>query len=269
MAKAILYDATKCTACRACQVACKNWNDLEAVDTINRGTYENPKDLSPQTWLKMKFIEAGSAANGDMRWLFTRQACMHCTDAACVKVCPTGALYYRTDGFVAIDRGKCTNCGYCVEFCPFDIPKLDVNRASGLGDRVTKCTLCTNPELNRIDNDALPACVKTCPTGALTYGDRAKLLAAGKAKVAELKANGKPNAYLYGENEVGGTHVLYVLDDSPQAYGMLVDPTVPAAATAWQDVIKPLGYAAAGVVGLGLLLNIMVARARVITKEEK
>jgi formate dehydrogenase iron-sulfur subunit len=269
MAKAILYDASKCTACRACQVACKNWNELEAVETINRGTYENPKALSPETWLKMRFIEVGSTANDDMRWLFTRQACMHCTEAGCVKVCPTGALYYRPDGFVAIDKGKCTNCGYCVEFCPFGVPKLNVNRGSGLGDRVTKCTLCTNPGFDRIDNDALPACVKTCPTGALTYGDRNKLLQTGKARVADLKAKGLDKAYLYGENEVGGTHVLYVLEDSPEVYGMLVDPQVPAAATAWQDVIKPLGYAAAGVVGLGLLLNIMVARARIITREEK
>ena len=266
MAKAILYDATKCTACRACQVACKNWNELEAEETINRGTYENPPDLSTKTLVKMEFREVGD--NGTLRWLFTRRACMHCTEAGCVKVCPTGALYYRPDGFVALDTGKCTNCGYCVEFCPFAVPRLDVSRASGLGGRATKCTLCTTPELNRIDNGEEPACVKTCPTGALTYGDRAALLSEGKAKVAALKADGHPNAYLYGENEVGGTHVLYVLDDSPEVYGMLVDPQIPAAATAWQDVIKPLGYAAAGLVGLGLLLNIMVARARIISKEE-
>jgi len=265
MAKAILYDATKCTACRACQVSCKNWNELKAVDTINRGTYENPENLSKNTWLKMEFREIGS--NGDLRWLFTRRACMHCTDAACVKVCPTNALYYRTDGFVALDRGKCTNCGYCVEFCPFDVPRVDSN-LSGLGDKATKCTACTSSDLNRIDNGNIPACVKTCPTGALIYGDHATLLAAGQSKVAELKANGHGNSYLYGETEVGGTHVLYVLDDSPEVYGMVVDPKVPAAATAWQDVIKPLGYAVAGVVGLGLLLNIMVARARIISKEE-
>jgi formate dehydrogenase beta subunit len=260
--KAILYDATKCTACRACQVACKNWNELEAVETTNRGTYENPADLSPKTWLKMEFREIGN--NGTLRWLFTRRACMHCSEAACVKVCPTGALYYRPDGFVAIEKMKCTNCGYCVEFCPFDIPRLDVNRASGLGDRVTKCTACTIPGLSRIDNDAIPACVKTCPTGALTYGNRDTLLTAGEESVQELGGN----ARLYGKDEVGGTHVLYVLDDSASTYGLPEDPKVPAAATV-HDVLKPVGYAVAGVVALGLLLNIMVARARIISREEK
>jgi formate dehydrogenase iron-sulfur subunit len=265
--KAILYDASKCTACRACQVACKNWNGLEAEETYNWGSYENPKELSPQTWLKMQFREIPE--NGGVDWLFTRRACFHCTDAACVKVCPTGALYYRQDGFVAIDKGKCTNCGYCVEFCPFDVPRLNVSRASGLGDRVTKCTACTSPGLNRIDNGFVPACVKTCPTGALQYDDRGKLLDAGKARVAQLKANGHGNAYLYGESEVGGTHVLYVLDRSPADYGMIVSPKVPAAASAWQDVVKPLGYAAVGIVALGLVLNVMVARARVISEKEE
>lgn len=265
MSKAILYDSSKCTACRACQVACKNWNELRAEETTNRGTYENPPDLSPQTWLKMEFREVGN--NGTLRWLFARRACMHCTEAACVKVCPTGALYYRADGFVAIDKGKCSNCGYCVEFCPFDVPRLDVNRASGLGDRVTKCTACTTPGLNRLDNGDVPACVKTCPTGALTYGDRTALLKVAEDRVAELGGS----ARLYGKDEFDGkgTHVLYVLEDSPDRYGLPTSPEVPATATAWQDVIKPLGYAAAGMVGLGLLLNIMVARARVISERRE
>ena len=160
--KAILYDATRCTACRGCQAACKQWNELDGEQTENWGSYENPRDLSPQTWLKMEFHEVSD--NGTLRWLFNRRACLHCADAACVKVCPSGALYYRPDGFVAIDRGKCTLCGYCIEFCPFDVPRLDVSRASGLGGRVTKCDLCTTPGLNRIDNGLAPACVKTIRT---------------------------------------------------------------------------------------------------------
>lgn len=264
--KAILYDATKCTACRACQVACKNWNELEAEKTVNWGSYENPKDLSTDTWLKIEFREVGS--NGDLRWLFTRRACMHCTDAACVKVCPTGALFYRHDGLVSLDKGKCSGCGYCVEFCPFEIPRIDTAIGQVLG-RAAKCTACTTLGLDRLDSGYEPACVKTCPTGALEYGDQYKLVSAAKAKVEELKAIGYGNANLYGENLVGGTHVLYILDDTPEAYGLIPDPKVPATATAWQDVIKPLGYAAVGVVGLGLLLNIMVARARIISKEEK
>ena len=103
--KAILYDATKCTGCRGCQVACKAWNDLEAEETTNSGTYENPPDLSPNTWLKMQFEEVvDTDAPGGLSWLFTRRACMHCSDAGCVKVCPTGALHYHELGFVAYDK---------------------------------------------------------------------------------------------------------------------------------------------------------------------
>jgi len=264
--KAILYDATKCTACRGCQVACKSWNELEAEKTTIRGTIENPPDLSPQTWLKMEFREVGN--NGDVHWLFTRRSCMHCTDAGCVKVCPTGALFYHPMGFVSYDKGKCSGCGYCKEFCPFDVPRLNTNKASGLG-RMDKCTLCTTFGLDRIDNDQKPACVKTCPTGALTYGNRSDLLATGKTKVEQLQSEGYTNANLYGENLVGGTHVLYVLQDSPAVYGMVENPKVPPSAIAWQDVIKPLGWVAAGLVGAGLLLNVMVARAKLIKEKEE
>ncbi|HUV53469.1 MAG TPA: 4Fe-4S dicluster domain-containing protein [Dehalococcoidia bacterium] len=265
--KAIMYDATKCTACRGCQVACKQWNELEGETTTNWGSYENPKDLSTQTWLKMEFREVGN--NGDLRWLFTRRSCMHCTDAACVKVCPTGALFYHPLGFVSYDKGKCSGCGYCKEFCPYNVPRLNTNRGSGLG-RMDKCTACTSFGLDRIDNGYTPACVKTCPTGALIYGDRSDLLAKGQARVQQIIAQGYKNAYLYGDKEVGGTHVLYVLEDSPSVYGVVENPKVPGAAIAWQDVIKPLGYVAVGLVGIGLLLNVMVARARMINgKGEK
>ncbi|MBE0481306.1 MAG: 4Fe-4S dicluster domain-containing protein [Dehalococcoidia bacterium] len=263
--KAILFDAARCTACRACQVACKNWNEREIETTTNRGTFQNPPDLSTKTVLVMEFREVGD--NGTLRWLYTRRACMHCGDAACIKVCPTGALYRHPSGFVAVDAGKCSGCGYCQEFCPFHLPRIDANRASGMG-RVAKCTACTDPGLNRIDNQDVPACVKTCPTVALAYGDRNDLVAAGKARVAELKSQGFSKAYLYGENEVGGTGTLYVLDDSPSIYGLVEDPKVPATAIAWQDVIKPLGYTAVGLVGLGLLLNVLVARARIVQDKE-
>ena len=141
---------------------------------------------------------------------------------------------------------------------------------TGLGDRITKCTLCTTQEFNRIDNGKPPACVQSCPTGALQFGDRGELLSAAEARVAALQSNGSPAAMVYGKNlfDGQGTHVLYVLEDSPDKYGLPLDPKVAGTATAWQDVIKPLGYAAAGVVGLGLILNIMVARARIIAEKE-
>ena len=270
--KAILFDATKCTACRGCQVACKSWNEREAVQTTCQGTIENPPDLSPQTWIKMEFREVGN--NGDLRWLFTRRACMHCTDAACVKVCPTGALFYHSLGFVSYDRGKCSGCGYCSQFCPFNVPRLNTNRVTGKG-LMDKCTACTTSGLDRIDNvdnvgnELTPACVKTCPTGALTYGNRDELITTGSAKVQQLIVQGRKKAYLYGENEAGGTHVLYVLDDSPSVYGIVENPKVPVAATAWENIVKPAGYAIAGLAALGLLMNVMVARINLRRKEKK
>jgi formate dehydrogenase iron-sulfur subunit len=131
-----------------------------------------------------------------------------------------------------------------------------------------KCTACTTLGLDRIDNGFTPACVKTCPTAALTYGDREELVANGRARVQQLIVQGRKNAYLYGENEVGGTHVLYVLDDSPSVYGIVENPKVPVSATAWQDILKPVGYAAAGLVALGLLFNVMVARINLRNKEK-
>jgi len=264
--KAILFDATKCTACRGCQVACKSWNERQAVDTKCDGTLENPPDLSNQTWLKMEFREEGN--NGDLRWLFTRRSCMHCTEAACVKVCPTGALFYHPDGFVSYAKEKCSGCGYCSQFCPFNVPRLDTNRVTGKGT-MDKCTACTTGGFNRIDNGLPPACVKTCPTGALTYGDRDELITTGRARVQQLMVQGHTNANLYGENVVGGTHVLYVLEDSPSVYGLVENPEVPVVATAWQDIVKPAGYAVAGLVAAGLLLNVMVARINLLRKAKK
>ena len=235
MAKAILYDATKCIACRACQVACKQWNELEVEETTNRGTYENPPDLSPETWNKIRFHEVERGAKID--WLFTRLACMHCTDASCEQVCPTGAISHQ-DGFVIIDQEWCIGCGYCGQACPFHVPHKD----EVLGT-ARKCTSC----IDRRSNGMEPACVKTCPTGALTFGDRNELVAVGRERVQELKAEGYSDAYLYGDEELGGLHVLYVLEDSPAVYGLPESPRVAISASVgkWLSGILTAGVVAA------------------------
>jgi len=270
--KAILFDPTRCTACRGCQVACKQWNENDefipavenGVQSVNRGSYENPPDLSPSTWLKMEFRE--KVRNGKLDWLFTRRSCMHCTDAACVKVCPTGSLYHHELGFVAYDKDTCSGCGYCLEACPFDVPRSTRDLLSGIA-KMDKCTLCTTPGLDRLAEGEEPACVKTCPPGALIYDDRSKLVATGQERVKALVAKGYNNAYLYGEKELGGLHVMYVLDDSPDVYGLPVSPQISAATIAWQDVIQPLGWAVGGLTLVGLGINYMVAREAKLTKE--
>lgn len=235
MAKAILYDANKCTACRGCQVACKQWNELKAEETTNRGTYENPRALSGHTWNKIKFTEVENG--GKIDWLFTRQACMHCTDASCEKVCPAGAISHKGEA-VIIDQKWCIGCGYCVQACPFHVPHKDEEEGTS-----RKCRFC----LDRITNGGEPACVKTCPLGAMQFGERSDLITAAQRRVQTLRADGHPNASLYGEHELGGLHTIYVLADRPSVYGL---PEAPELATStvvaqWLSGIITAGIVAA------------------------
>jgi len=208
--KAILFDPTRCIGCRACQVACKEWNDLEGETTTNRGSYENPPDLSPKTWVKLEWREV--ERDGKVEWLYTFRACLHCTDAACEQVCPTEAISHTEEGFVIIDRQLCIGCGACVEECPFNVPRLSEDEDSN----AIKCDACISRQAEGI----MPACVKACPTYALMFGDRDGLMADGSKRIEALKANGHGNAYLYGENELGGLNVISVLDDSTTVYGL-------------------------------------------------
>jgi len=272
--KAILYDPNRCTACRGCQAACKQWNENnESIPTVENGvksrmtgSYENPPDLSPQTWLKMEFREQDTS--GKLSWLFTRRACMHCTNAGCVIVCPTKAVYHHELGFVAYNKDICTGCGYCVEACPFDVPRYTRNLLTGIAV-MDKCTFCTTPSLDRIAQGWEPSCVKTCPPKALQYGDREAMVTEGKKRIATLQGKGYKNAYLYGEKELQGLHLLYVLNDTPAAFGLPTSPRVPGISVAWQQAIQPLGWALGGMTILGLGLNYIVARANVIKEKEK
>jgi len=259
--KAILFDVTKCMACRGCQVACKQWNDLKGVETTNRGTYENPADLSVDTWMKIRFMEESN--NGSISWLFSRQACMHCNDAGCVNACPTQALYHHELGFVSYNKDRCSGCGYCAEFCPYDVPHLDTNQITGFG-KMDKCTFCQDRVTNGLD----PACVATCPTGALQFGDRGELLMQGWSRARTLQGQGYSDATVYGENQLGGLHVLYVLDRGPGTYGLPADPQLPLAQTALRDIMRPIGYGLVGAVTVGLGVNYLVARARMVREKE-
>ncbi|MFA4835217.1 MAG: 4Fe-4S dicluster domain-containing protein [Dehalococcoidia bacterium] len=257
MAKAILFDATKCTACRGCQVACKQWNELKAEETTNRGTCENPPDLSPDTWLKIKFAEVSKNGNGAIDWLFTRRSCMHCTEAACVTVCPSGALSHHKLGYVDYNKDKCTGCGYCVEACPFKVPKTDGGNLTGIR-KASKCLFCRD----RVTNGLQPACVTTCPTAALQFDERNKLVTLGRDRVEKIRST-YPKANLYGEKELDGLHVMYVLPYSPEVHGLPVDPKVQTATEA-RDLLKWVGVGAVAAVVAVAGLNFLVARARMI-----
>jgi formate dehydrogenase iron-sulfur subunit len=249
----MLVDTSKCTGCRGCQVACKEWNDLPATDTTNWGSYENPPDLSGSTWTRIAFREVASETG--VKWLFLKEGCMHCTQAACVEVCPTAALQYSDMGFVSFNRDACNGCGYCAEFCPFQIPRLETNALTGQG-KATKCTLCQD----RVTNDMVPACAKTCPANAIHFGDRGEMVAMANRRMEELQASGHANATLYGEKELGGLGRMYVLLEKPAAYGLPEDPQIPALAGFWQKDVQPFGYAAVGLTLLGLGFNWLVQR---------
>ncbi len=229
MQKTMLVDTTKCTACRACQVACKQWNQLPAEETEFLGSYENPTRFSPITWTKIVFREYED--NGKVRWLFAKQGCMHCKEAACMMVCPANAIY-RTDlGTVHIDPQRCIGCNYCAANCTYKVIGFDQAK-----NVARKCDFC----LDRISNGEIPACVKTCPTGALSYGDRAGLISQAQKRVAELKKAGKVNANVYGIEELEGLGVVYVLENNPESYGLPENPKIRLSTHIWDYIFKPV-----------------------------
>jgi formate dehydrogenase beta subunit len=236
-----LCDLSKCTGCRGCQLACKQWNQLPAKQTVNTGSYQNPPDLQPNTWNIIRFQEISE--NGAVDWVFRHDACMHCTDAACVKVCPSGALYHTKYGTVALDSAKCIGCKECVFACPFEVPRYDPET-----DKVIKCDMC----YSRIDNAMIPACVKACPTGALRFGDKKEMLKIAYTRVKELGGD----ASVYGDTFVDGTHMIYVLPRKAAVYDRLPEkPRVPFSVIAWKDWLKPLSLLAAGGVVGGAFLH--------------
>jgi formate dehydrogenase beta subunit len=280
MTKAMLIDLTKCTGCRACQVACKQWNDLPAEQTVCWGCYDNPPDLSPTTWNRIAFYEWEE--DGQPKWMFRPVRCFHCADAPCVDVCPTGALFKDSMGFTAYDESLCNGCGYCTQACPYNIPRLtDMDTIKGTANitgkgKASKCVFCQD----RVHNNLVPACASTCAPGAIQYGDRAEMVALGKARVTELKANGTPNANLYGENLLGGLGMMYVLPksadwltdlDKEQSKSNAPLPSNPPykLTNFWQKILEPIGIAGVGVALAGLGLNFLIARRSIKLEEEE
>ena len=188
---------------------------------------------------------------------------MHCGDPACVRSCPTAALKQLPDGRVTVQPDLCNGCGYCTQFCPFHVPRLEVSSLLTGRAKVSKCNFCQD----RTDNNMIPACVKTCPAQALFWGDRDKMIGAGKKRVQALQANGFKNASLYGENLVGGLGRLYVLIEKPEAYGLPADPRYPFLTSLWQDIVHPLGKVAMGGSILAVLAAWVIIRRNINMEE--
>ncbi len=248
---AMLVDVTKCISCWWCYAACKNYNKLP--ETIKPDP-EEPPPLSSDVWTTLKLVRKGA------EWHSRKQACNHCTDAACVEVCPTGALSHNELGFVQYDKEKCSGCGYCAQFCPFGVPQLRGDEVTGIAV-MDKCTFCAD----RVTSGEQPACAAACPTGAIKFGKRSGLVKEGRERVEELRRT-NPKAILYGDRELGGLHVMYVLDDLPEVYGLPANPEVPATATV-RDVLRWVGVGAAVAAIAGFGLNYIIAREAKMTCE--
>jgi formate dehydrogenase iron-sulfur subunit len=235
-----LIDESKCIGCKACQVACMNWNDLRDDIGETVGVYDNPSDLTPASWTVMKFFEV-EPEKGNLEWLIRKDGCMHCEDPGCLKACPApGAIVKYSNGIVDFISENCIGCGYCVKGCPFDVPRL-----SAKDNKAYKCTLCSD----RVAVGLEPACVKTCPTGAISFGTKDDMVSYGQKRSAELKERGFQNAGLYNPEGVGGTHVMYVLKhaDKPGLEDLPANPTINPMVSVWKGIAKPL--AVAGMVG--------------------
>jgi formate dehydrogenase iron-sulfur subunit len=221
-------DTSLCIGCKACEVACKEWNNIPE-DGLNftAESYDNTSALGCNSWRHVAFIEQRKPvqvpdpqAGGGLRWLMSSDVCKHCANAACLDVCPTGALTRTEFGTVVVQEDICNGCGYCVPACPFGV--LDRREEDG---RVWKCTLC----YDRLKGDLEPACAKACPTKSIQFGQLKELRVIAADRVQQLHDRGVEQARLYGDdpgNGVGGFHAFFLLLDEPEVYGLPPDPVV-------------------------------------------
>jgi formate dehydrogenase iron-sulfur subunit len=221
-------DTTLCIGCKACEVACKQWNQLPADGFHFTGhSYDNTGCLSATTWRHVAFLEqqqpkGPAAPDGSPRWLMLSDVCKHCEEAPCVDACPTGALLYNELGSVYLQNDICNGCAYCVAACPFGV----LERATQDG-HAHKCTFC----YDRQKGGLTPACAKACPTESIQFGPLTELRTRARQRVAELHARGVREARLYGEAptaEYSALHAFFLLTDRPGLYNLPEAPTRPA-----------------------------------------
>jgi formate dehydrogenase iron-sulfur subunit len=219
-------DTSICIGCKACEVACKEWNGVPPADrnggrfTFLGQSYDNTGELGADTWRHVAFIEQKRPGEEGFRWLMSSDVCKHCTSAACLEVCPTGSLMRTEFGTVVVQEDICNGCGYCVPACPFGV--IDQRESDG---RVWKCTMC----YDRLRGGLEPACATACPTRSIQFGPLDELRTRAAARVETLHAAGTTEARLYGadpDDGVGGMGAFFLLLDDPEVYRLPPDPVV-------------------------------------------
>jgi formate dehydrogenase iron-sulfur subunit len=260
-------DTSICIGCKACEVACKEWNQVPEDGLVHTGrSMDNSGGLGADTWRHVAFVEQRKPVSvadgipdslvqhtarreladelGELRWLMSSDVCKHCTHAACLEVCPTGALFRTEFGTVVVQEDVCNGCGYCVPACPFGV--LDKREEDG---RVWKCTLC----YDRLGAGQEPACAQACPTDSIQFGELDELRERAHERVRELQAAGEPGAQLYLDDPgdgIGGGGAFFLLLDDPEVYGLPPDPVVTTShlAEMWKTAAVATGALVLGVV---------------------
>src|SRR5215469_4474533 len=219
-------DSSVCIGCKACEVACKQWNELPSDGQSFTGmSYDNTVELNATTWRHVQFIEQHDS-NGKLRWLFNSDVCKHCVDAPCENACPTGSLIRTEFDTVYVQQDICNGCGYCVVACPFGVVEVAHSDANNDGG-AHKCTLC----YDRLKDGLEPACAKACPTDSIIFGDVEQLREYAQRRVEVLQARGELSAQLYGmpadDHALGGLNSFFLLMDEPEKYNMPRYPRSP------------------------------------------
>ncbi len=252
-AKGFFTDTTICIGCKACEVACKQWNQLPDDGLFFSGmSYDNTLELNSSTWRHVSFVERPVALSRqtdgqpgvNFSWLFSSDVCKHCARAGCLENCPTGSIMRTEHGSVYIQPDVCNGCGYCVVACPFGV----IDRRPDDG-RAWKCTLC----YDRLEDGLTPACAKACPTESIHFGEVDELREQARARVEKLHDAGLKEAYLYGEDAASqpgteGLNAFFLLVDKPEVYNLPPDPFVPTKKVkeSWKAMlVGALGLAAA------------------------
>ncbi len=241
-------DTTVCIGCKACEVACKEWNQLPATNgganTLSGNSYDNTRQLDGEHWRHVKFVEQFSEDRKQARWLMMSDVCKHCAQAACLEVCPTGAIIRTEFDTVVIQSDTCNGCRDCIAACPFGV--IEINPVTKTAQ---KCTLC----YDRLQNGLVPACAQACPTASIQFGTVANLMKSAQTRLQQLQGGGAKDAYLYGvegdgyTEGVGGLNAFYLLVDKPEVYGLPPKPKLPT-----RNLVPSALFSGLGAVLIGL-----------------